>query len=349
MILLSDREQRKMPNYTLLKQLKDSLNKALPNARINPVSLMKKLILTIDAAKAAEYGLNSEIIAISIKKELQQQKLGNFQATESTIPIVLTAKNFTSIRNMLDQTFIKGKEKQEIPLSAIIKISYQQDYKYITAGFYGEYYPLNINSENAKNDLKIVQPILKTFEKDIDINISGSFLNNQALLDDMFTILLVSILLLYFILAAQFESLIQPLFILIELPIAISGALIFLYFGGGSINLMSMIGIVVMSGLVINDSILKIDAINQLRKQGIPLMQAIFEGGHKRLRPILMISFTSIGVLCPTLFMQDLGSELQKPLVLTLIGGMIIGLLVSLFFVPIIYWWLYKNYEKYEK
>lgn len=101
-----------------------------------------------------------------------------------------------------------------------------------------------------------------------------------------------------------------------------------------------------MSGLIINDSILKVDAINKLRNKGTPLLEAIFEGGHKRIRSIIMISLTSIGALAPTLFMTDLGSELQKPLALALIGGMVVGLFISLFFVPIIYWLIYKRLEK---
>jgi len=72
-------------------------------------------------------------------------------------------------------------------------------------------------------------------------------------------------------------------------------------------------------------------------------MEAIYEGGHKRLKPIVMISLTSIGSLLPTLFMNDLGSELQKPLALALIGGMFIGLFVSLFFVPLLYWFVYRK------
>src|SRR5690606_36940454 len=101
-----------------------------------------------------------------------------------------------------------------------------------------------------------------------------------------------------------------------------------------------------MSGLIINDSILKIDAINQLRRLGVPLKKAIYDGGHKRLKPIIMITVTSVGALLPTLFMHDLGSELQKPLALALIGGMLVGMLVSLFFVPLIYWLIYKKEEE---
>jgi len=103
-----------------------------------------------------------------------------------------------------------------------------------------------------------------------------------------------------------------------------------------------------MSGLVINDSILKIDAINSYRRQGIPLIEAIHLGGLRRLKPMVMISLSTVGALLPTLFMRDLGSELQKPLSLTLLGGMTLGLLVSLFFVPLLYWLIYRGREKHS-
>jgi multidrug efflux pump subunit AcrB len=77
----------------------------------------------------------------------------------------------------------------------------------------------------------------------------------------------------------------------------------------------------------------------------LPLMEAIFEGGHRRLKSIIMITLTSIGALAPTLWMSDLGSELQKPLALALIGGMTVGLLISLFFVPLVYWFVYRKKE----
>src|SRR5690606_36276407 len=134
---------------------------------------------------------------------------------------------------------------------------------------------------------------------------------NNVVVREMAVILVIAVLLLYFILAAQFESLTQPLIILVELPIDIAGALLMLYFFGGSINLMSMIGIIVKCGIIINDSILKIDAINQLRKKGYGLMEAIRSSGHARLKSIVMISLTTVDALSPTLFMHDIGSELQ--------------------------------------
>ena len=106
---------------------------------------------------------------------------------------------------------------------------------------------------------------------------------------------------------------------------------------------MSMIGLVVMSGIIINDSILKVDTINRLRRSGTPIMRAIVTAGHKRLKPIVMTSLTTILAIAPLLRRGDMGSDLQFPLSLALIAGMVAGTFVSLFFVPLMYYVIYRK------
>lgn len=142
---------------------------------------------------------------------------------------------------------------------------------------------------------------------------------------------------------AQFESFLQPLILLLEIPIDIAAALLCLIVFGHTLNLMSAIGIVVTCGVIVNDSILKINVINELRAVGIPLMDAIHQAGEKRLRSIVITSLTSIFALIPILFSSDMGSELQKPFAIAMIGAMIIGTLVSLFIIPLIYALIYKE------
>ena len=176
-----------------------------------------------------------------------------------------------------------------------------------------------------------------------DTGFSGSFFSNKKMLEELVVILFISILLMYFILAAQFESFVQPLIVLLEIPIDVAFALLLLWICGHTLNLMSAIGLIVTCGIIINDSILKLDAINELRKEGVPLMEAIHEAGRRRLRPIIMTSLTTIFAMVPLLFSFDMGSELQKPLSIAMIGAMFIGTLVSLFIIPLIYWFIYKE------
>jgi multidrug efflux pump subunit AcrB len=154
-------------------------------------------------------------------------------------------------------------------------------------------------------------------------------------------VLLVSLLLLYFIMAAQFESLLQPFIIISEVVVDVSVVMLVLFACGESLNIMSMTGLVVMSGIVINDSILKVDTMNRLYRSGHSLLRAVVEAGHRRLKPIVMTSLTTILALVPFLHRGDMGSALQFPLSLTLTVGMVVGTLVSLFIVPLEYYVIY--------
>ena len=172
---------------------------------------------------------------------------------------------------------------------------------------------------------------------------TGNWFQSRRLVRELALVLLVALTLLYFILAAQFESLKQPLILLLEVPIDIAGAFLLLWLFGGTVNVMSMIGIVVMSGIIVNDSILKIDTINRLRRDGLPLLEAIHEGGRRRLKPIIMTTITTVLALAPVIPGSGMGNELQRPLALTVIGGMMLGTIVSLYFIPLCYYFLYRK------
>ena len=172
---------------------------------------------------------------------------------------------------------------------------------------------------------------------------SGAFFSSHRMIDELVVVLFISLLLMYFILAAQFESFLQPLIVLAEIPIDLGFALVVMAVCGVSLNLMSAIGIVVSCGIIINDSILKLDMINVLRKEGVPLMEAIHTAGTRRLRSIIMTSLTTILAMVPLLFTHDLGSELQTPLAIAMIATMTVGTLVSLFVIPLVYWGVYRS------
>ena len=123
----------------------------------------------------------------------------------------------------------------------------------------------------------------------------------------------------------------------------IGGVMVVLYLCGESLNLMSMIGLVTMSGIIINDSILKVDTINRLYRSGHSLLRAVLQAGHSRLKPILMTSLTTILAILPFLHRGDMGSAMQYPLSMALIVGMTIGTLVSVFLIPLAYYLVYRT------
>ncbi|MDZ7261248.1 MAG: efflux RND transporter permease subunit, partial [candidate division KSB1 bacterium] len=155
--------------------------------------------------------------------------------------------------------------------------------------------------------------------------------------------LILAVLLIYMILAAQFESLRHPFVILLDVPITASCLMLLLFMTGLSVNVITLIGLIVLAGIAVNDSIIKVDFINQRRREGMPMREAILDAGQKRLRPILMTSVTTILGLLPMAIGLGEGAELQRPLAVTLIGGLFFSTMVTLFAVPVVYSYLERK------
>ena len=129
----------------------------------------------------------------------------------------------------------------------------------------------------------------------------------------------------------------------LTLPVGVLGALLALYVTGTSMNIVAIIGIIIMSGIDVNDAILKIDMINKGVRAGLPIRQAIIEGSERRIRPIIMTSLTTIFAMTPILFASGLGAEIQRPLAIAVIGGLIFGTMASIIMVPMLYMATYRE------
>ncbi len=315
------------------------------------ISFQKQLNLTIDQEKLLLYKVPYELVYQALRTGFKGNEVSVLRSYQQYLPIILGGEE-KSIQELLESTLVRtdvddsGRSNQ-LPLSYFVTVTPAEDLKTIVSGKNGEYIPLNFR-EVKGNPEKIMDQVRRdTFQRDLwDIDFSGSFFTNKKMIGELMVILFISVLLMYFILTAQFESFKQPLIVLAEIPIDLAASLGLLLLLGHSLNLMSAIGLVVSCGIIINDSILKVDMINQLRKDGVPLMEAIHTAGKRRLKAILMTSLTSIVCMAPLLFSSDMGSELEKPLAIATIGGMVVGTPVSLFIVPLIYWWLNKGEEQ---
>lgn len=319
---------------------------------INPtgIAFENQLNLCIDKEKLLLYRVSYNELYRVLKTAFRENSVTMLRSYQQYLPINI-AGNEKTVNRVLRETLVRtqpdGKgEVEHIPLWELVGVTSSEDLKSITSGRNGEFVPFDFYG--VRDADKLMREVKLTAENtgDWDTGFSGSFFSNREMLDELVVILLISLLLMYFILAAQFESFLQPLLVLAEIPIDVAFALLLLWICGHTLNLMSAIGLIVTCGIVINDSILKLDAINELRKAGVPLLEAIHEAGRRRLRPIIMTSLTTIFAMVPLLFSSDMGSELQKPLSIAMIGTMTIGTAVSLFIIPLLYWFIYKNDEK---
>ena len=311
------------------------------------IAFENQLNLSISKEKLLLYRVSYNELYRVLKTAFRENSVTMLHSYQQYLPITI-AGNEKTVNRVLQETLVQTQPDNRgnieyIPLRELVKVAPAEDLKSITAGRNGEFVPFDFYGvRDADKLIKDVKQVAGN-TGDWDAGFSGSFFSNREMLDELVVILLISLLLMYFILSAQFESFLQPLLVLAEIPIDVAFALLLLWICGHTLNLMSAIGLIVTCGIVINDSILKLDAINELRKSGVPLLDAIHEAGRRRLRPIIMTSLTTVFAMVPLLFSSDIGSELQKPLSIAMIGTMSVGTAVSLFIIPLLYWFIYRR------
>lgn len=329
--------------------LRDIEHKLAVKTGLDPsgIAFQNQLNLSISKEKLLLYRVSYGELYRVLKTAFRENSVSMLHSYQQYLPISIAGDEKT-VNDVLQETLVQTQADSNgkieyIPLWELVKVAPAEDLKTITAGRNGEYVPFNFYG--VKDADSFMQKTKQVADEtgEWDTGFSGSIFSNQKMLDELVVILFISLLLMYFILAAQFESFTQPLLVLVEIPIDVAFALLLLWICGHTLNLMSAIGLIVTCGIVINDSILKLDAINELRKAGTPLFEAIHEAGRRRLRPIIMTSLTTIFAMVPLLFSSDMGSELQKPLSIAMIGTMTIGTAVSLFIIPLLYWFIYRK------
>jgi multidrug efflux pump subunit AcrB len=157
--------------------------------------------------------------------------------------------------------------------------------------------------------------------------------------------LLLSVALVYLILVAQFESFLDPFIILFAIPPGLMGVLLMLLLSGTTLNIMSLMGLVMMVGIVVSNSILIVDFSRNLWKQGTPLHQAVKVASRIRLRPVLMTSLATVIGLIPMALKLGTGTEAYAPLARAIIGGLIVSVVVTVYLVPAAYLWFHRGDE----
>ena len=333
------------PEPDELSTLLYELRAALPEYYIPQPEWNEYIELITDPERLALYDVSFNQILGYLQNSMNANSVLRISKGDFSMPVVIGVGT-KEAKDLIQGSYIETRGGR-VPLEILLKETRNRDLKQIASGVDGEFYPLvlDVTGSEARRVMDVIKKAVREDER-FDVSFSGTYFTNREMIKELCTVLVISILLLFFILAAQFESLIQPFIILSELIIDIFAVLGILWLFGESLNLMSMIGMVVMCGIVINDSILKVDTINRLREKGLGLKHAILEAGGRRLKAIIMTSLTTILAIAPFLVRGDMGSDLQYPLSLALISGMVAGTFVSVFFVPLAYYVIYKKSDR---
>ena len=295
------------------------------------------IILEIDRKKVIEYGLSAYKIINEIKLILEGETVTTFREFDKKIDIII--RGVDKKRNDLSE--ILNTRISNYPIKTFVKVHYKNDLNMIERKNQNRLFQINLSrSEVSLNQLAVhIEKIISSISlpPGYRIQLSGEWLESFESLKVLFFASVLAIILVYLILAAQFESFQLPFIILFTIPLAIIGIIPALLLTGMSLNIMSGIGLVVITGIVVNDGIIKIGFISQAEKDGATLIDAIHQAGKTRLRPILMTTITTVLGLLPLALGIGPGSELQQPMAITIIGGISVSTLLTLFVLPVLY------------
>lgn len=197
----------------------------------------------------------------------------------------------------------------------------------------------NLNFGDLGSAVQEVNQILENIPlpRGVVTQVSGQSEEMQESITSMQFALLMAIFLVYLVMASQFESLIHPFVILFTIPLALVGAVWALMITGSNINVVAFIGVIMLAGIVVNNAIVLIDFVNQLREQGVEKRDAILQAGATRLRPILMTTLTTTFGLLPMAIGLGEGAEVRAPMAITVIGGLLVSTLLTLIVIPVVY------------
>lgn len=332
-----------------LQEVLGQIRAALPQARIAELPLKEDVLYVSDPELMSLYGVSFDDLTSALRNALNGNRVFEIVKGNRSVPVVIGTDEL-EMSGILSSTTIRKKVKDveiEIPLGALMRQTYEQTFKQLVSGDDGNYYPLELDipSSEVRSAMSAINSVVRD-NRNFDVGYSGAYFSNRQMLGEMSIVMLVALALLFLILASQFESLLQPLIILSEIVIDVAVSLLFLWAMGVSINIMSLIGLVVITGIVINDSILKVDTINRLVRDGWEVDKAVHEAGYRRIKAIIMTSITTIFSVLPFLSRGNMGDDLQYPMAIVIVAGMTVGTLISLFFLPALYSAAYSDKKR---
>ncbi len=301
-----------------------------------------ELRIDVDRVKAAELGINVDVVARAVETMLGGRVVTRYKRdAEQYDVIVQTQSSGRNSPDDIDNIYVRGRNDAVIPLSALVKV--RESVSPRELNHFGQRRSVSITSNLAPDyalgdALKFLDTtaagILKTGYTTELNGTSREFRNSQGALVIVFVLALFFI---FLVLAAQFESFIDPFVIMLSVPLSMFGALMTLKLTGGTLNVYSQIGLITLVGLITKHGILIVEFTNQLREQGVDTFEAIVKASGQRLRPILMTTGAMVLGALPLALAKGAGAESRIQIGWVIVGGMSFGTLLTIFVVPTMY------------
>lgn len=328
---LSDLLMDTLKNVKGLVDLETSITEGKPELR-----------LVIDRQKAANFGLTPYQIGQVLRSRVEGIVASQFrrEGDEYDIKVMFDKQYHDDIRKISSMTITTP--VGEVPIlnfikdtiaAGPVKIEHEDNYRIVSVSG-------NIEGRDQGSVARDVQAILNTIPVpgEFNVELAGGYEEQVNTFRDLLFVIILAVVLVYMIMVGQFESFREPFIIMFTIPLAIIGVLWMLFFTGTTINMQSLLGVLLLGGIVVNNAIVYITYTNQLRRgKGFSCMDAVIEAGRVRMRPILMTAFTTIFGLIPMALAIGSGNELRAPMARSVIGGLLVSTFLTLVFIPVLY------------
>lgn len=307
-----------------------------------------QLTITVDKEKAAKYGYTvAQVYQLVAAKMADSSSVTTISTDIKDYEVYLQTEDQqdTTLDDIKDLKFTytnkDGKEKK-IPLTKIATMKDTTTLSTISRDAQSRYLTVSCGVDEDHNVTLISNSLQKEIDKlDIpdgySIEMTGEDETISDSMSQLVLMLVLAVIFIYLIMVVQFQSLVSPFIIMFSIPLAFTGGFIALFISGQEVSVTSMLGFIMLAGLIVNNGIVLIDYINQARREGTSKKDAIIESGKTRLRPILMTALTTILAMSTSAIGIGEGSEMMRPMAITIIGGLVYGTLLTLVVIPCIY------------
>ncbi len=327
------------------QELKKRVEQNVPGARDTKVSRDEdraELKITFDKQKLALHGLTGSAVAMYVRNRVNGMAAGYLKEDGEEYNIVVRLREeYRSSISDIEQLSLPTATGKIIKLEEVAKVE--------------EYWcPPTIERKNRQRYLTLtvmpfntsLQELAQSVQKEIDqmempseihVALAGNYKDQQDSSRDMLVLGMLILMLVYIVMASQFESFSKPFIIMFSIPFAISGVVLMMFFTGNNIDMVGLLGLILLIGIVVKNGIVLVDYINLMRERGIALNEAIAISGQSRLRPVLMTAFTTILGMIPMATSTSEGSEIWTTMGLVVIGGLTVSTFITLIIVPVLY------------
>ncbi|MGD9296536.1 MAG: efflux RND transporter permease subunit [Chromatiales bacterium] len=298
--------------------------------------------IIVNRAKIANLGLTVRDVTEAIETAIAGSRAGDFRREGNAYQILvqLADAEKRSIQEVLDLN-LRTPGGELVALRNLVEVEAGEGP--VTIERKDQQRIVTVTANISGRDLgSVAQEIITKLDEiprpeGYDLLVAGDYEEQQKAFRDLVESLVLALLLVYMVLASQYESLRDPLVVMLSVPLAAIGVLLTLFLTGSTFNLQSGIGVIMLGGIVVNNAILLVNQAGQLRAENMPVMDALLEAGRRRLRPILMTTLTTILALLPLALGIGEGADAQAPLARAVVGGLAASTLITLVLIPVVY------------